>query len=76
MLHQGISLRGYLCIHDIRLGLLRVLRSRLHRREGHDDLGPLEIGLIVWLILPLFGYKELPDALRSLGRSLASAGAG
>lgn len=73
MLHQGISLRGHLCIHDIRLGLLRVLRSRPHRREGHDDLGLLEIGLIVLLILLLFGYNELPDASRSLGRALASA---
>jgi len=33
-------------------------------------LGPLEIGLIVLAILLLFGYKKLPDASRSLGRSL------
>ncbi|TFV62535.1 Sec-independent protein translocase subunit TatA [Geodermatophilus sp. DF01-2] len=33
-------------------------------------LGPLEIGLIILAILLLFGYKKLPDASRSLGRSL------
>ncbi len=33
-------------------------------------LGPLEIGLILLAILLLFGYKKLPDASRSLGRSL------
>jgi sec-independent protein translocase protein TatA len=32
--------------------------------------GPLEIGLIVLAVLLLFGYKKLPDASRSLGRSL------
>jgi sec-independent protein translocase protein TatA len=34
------------------------------------SLGPLEIGLIILAILILFGYKKLPDASRSLGRSL------
>jgi sec-independent protein translocase protein TatA len=34
------------------------------------NLGPIEIGLIVLAILLLFGYKKLPDASRSLGRSL------
>jgi sec-independent protein translocase protein TatA len=34
------------------------------------SLGPLEIGLIILAILLLFGYKRLPDASRSLGRSL------
>jgi sec-independent protein translocase protein TatA len=34
------------------------------------NLGPLEIGLIILAILLLFGYKKLPDASRSLGRSL------
>ena len=34
------------------------------------NLGPLEIGLIVLAVLLLFGYKKLPDASRSLGRSL------
>jgi sec-independent protein translocase protein TatA len=34
------------------------------------NLGPMEIGLIVLAILLLFGYKKLPDASRSLGRSL------
>ena len=33
-------------------------------------MGPLEIGLIVLAILLLFGYKKLPDASRSLGRSM------
>src|SRR3954452_17364326 len=33
--------------------------------------GPLEIGLIILAALLLFGgYKKLPDASRSLGRSL------
>ena len=32
--------------------------------------GPLEIVLIILAILILFGYKKLPDASRSLGRSL------
>jgi sec-independent protein translocase protein TatA len=32
--------------------------------------GPLEIVLILLAILLLFGYKKLPDASRSLGRSL------
>ena len=34
------------------------------------SLGPLEIGLIILAILLLFGYKKLPDASRSIGRSL------
>ena len=34
------------------------------------NLGPLEIGLIVLAVMLLFGYKKLPDASRSLGRSL------
>ena len=34
------------------------------------SLGPREIGLIILAILLLFGYKKLPDASRSLGRSL------
>jgi sec-independent protein translocase protein TatA len=33
-------------------------------------LGAPEIGLIILAILLLFGYKKLPDASRSLGRSL------
>ena len=33
-------------------------------------LGPLEIGLSILASLLLFGYKKLPDAARSLGRSL------
>jgi sec-independent protein translocase protein TatA len=33
-------------------------------------LGPLEIGLIILAVLLLFGYKKLPDASRSLGRSM------
>ena len=36
------------------------------------NLGPLEIGLIILAVLLLFGYKKLPDASRSLGRSLRS----
>ena len=34
------------------------------------NLGPVEIGLIVLAVRLLFGYKKLPDASRSLGRSL------
>ena len=34
------------------------------------NLGPMEIGLIIFAVLLLFGYKKLPDASRSLGRSL------
>lgn len=34
------------------------------------NLGPLEIGLIILAVLLLFGYKKLPDASRSIGRSL------
>jgi sec-independent protein translocase protein TatA len=34
------------------------------------NLGPLEIALILLAVLLLFGYKKLPDASRSLGRSL------
>ncbi|MDK3255639.1 Sec-independent protein translocase subunit TatA [Blastococcus capsensis] len=34
------------------------------------NLGPIEIGLILLAVLLLFGYKKLPDASRSLGRSL------
>jgi sec-independent protein translocase protein TatA len=33
-------------------------------------LGAPEIGLIILAILLLFGYKKLPDASRSIGRSL------
>ena len=35
-----------------------------------SDSAPPEIGLIILAILLLFGYKKLPDASRSLGRSL------
>jgi sec-independent protein translocase protein TatA len=34
------------------------------------SLGPVEIGLIVLVVMLLFGYKKLPDASRSLARSL------
>jgi len=34
------------------------------------NFGPLEIGLIILAVLLLFGYKKLPDASRSLGRSM------
>ena len=34
------------------------------------SLGAPEISLIILAILLLFGYKKLPDASRSLGRSL------
>jgi sec-independent protein translocase protein TatA len=34
------------------------------------NLGPIEIGLIVLAVMLLSGYKKLPDASRSLGRSL------
>lgn len=34
------------------------------------NLGPPEIILIILAILLLFGYKKLPDASRSLGRSM------
>jgi sec-independent protein translocase protein TatA len=34
------------------------------------NLGAPEIVLIVLAILLLFGYKKLPDASRSIGRSL------
>lgn len=32
-------------------------------------LGPMEIVLILVVILLLFGFKKLPDAARSLGKS-------
>jgi sec-independent protein translocase protein TatA len=34
------------------------------------NLGPVEIGLIILAVMLLFGYRKLPDASRSLGRSL------
>jgi sec-independent protein translocase protein TatA len=34
------------------------------------SLGPVEIGLILLAVMLLFGYQKLPDASRSLGRSL------
>ena len=34
------------------------------------NLGPAEIGLLVLAVMLLFGYRKLPDAARSLGRSL------
>ena len=34
------------------------------------NFGPMEMGLIFLAILLLFGYKRLPDASRSLGRSM------
>jgi sec-independent protein translocase protein TatA len=34
------------------------------------NLGPAEIGLIILAVLLLFGYKKLPDASRSMGRSM------
>src|SRR3954453_15137744 len=34
------------------------------------NLGPAEIALIILAVLLLFGYKKLPDASRSMGRSL------
>lgn len=33
------------------------------------NLGPMEIVLILVVILLLFGFKKLPDAARSLGKS-------
>jgi sec-independent protein translocase protein TatA len=34
------------------------------------SLGPVEIGLVLLAVMLLFGYRKLPDASRSLGRSL------
>ena len=34
------------------------------------NLGPMEIGLIVLVIVLLFGAKKLPDLARSMGRSM------
>ena len=34
------------------------------------NLGPAEIGLVLLAVMMLFGYRKLPDAARSLGRSL------
>lgn len=34
------------------------------------NLGPAEIGLVLLAVMLLLGYKKLPDASRSLGRSL------
>lgn len=34
------------------------------------SLGPAEIGLILLAVMLLLGHKKLPDASRSLGRSL------
>lgn len=34
------------------------------------NFGPLEIGLIVLVIVLLFGARKLPEAARGLGRSL------
>ncbi|ERS46899.1 Sec-independent protein translocase subunit TatA [Corynebacterium kefirresidentii] len=34
------------------------------------SLGPMEIGLIVLVIVLLFGAKKLPDLARSMGRSM------
>ncbi|MQA34609.1 Sec-independent protein translocase subunit TatA [Modestobacter roseus] len=34
------------------------------------NLGPMEIGLIILAVLLLFGYKKLPEASRSMGRSM------
>src|SRR3954453_20982728 len=38
--------------------------------ENDVNLGALEIGLVILAVLLLFGYKKLPDASRSMGRSL------
>ena len=56
----------------IRTPLRRSIAGATHLwRTRHGlGLGPLEIGLIILAILLLFGYKKLPDASRSLGRSL------
>ena len=34
------------------------------------SLGPMEIGLVVLVIVLLFGAKKLPDLARSMGRSM------
>ena len=34
------------------------------------NLGPAEIGLVLLAVMLLFGYRKLPDAARSLGRSM------
>jgi sec-independent protein translocase protein TatA len=34
------------------------------------DIGPVEIAIIAFVVLVLFGSKKLPDAARSLGRSM------
>jgi len=39
-------------------------------KETTVDIGAPEIGLILLAVLLLFGYQKLPDAARSLGRSL------
>ena len=44
--------------------------THLWRTRHGLDSAPPEIGLIILAILLLFGYKKLPDASRSLGRSL------
>ena len=63
LLHASVDRPG----HRVR----RSIAAATHRwRTRHARLGPLEIGLIILAILLLFGYKKLPDASRSLGRSL------
>ncbi|AKK05924.1 twin arginine-targeting protein translocase, TatA/E family [Corynebacterium mustelae] len=34
------------------------------------SVGPLEIGILIVVLILLFGAKKLPDAARSLGRSM------
>lgn len=34
------------------------------------DISPTHLGLILFAFVLLFGYRKLPDATRSLGRSL------
>ncbi|WP_242606675.1 twin-arginine translocase TatA/TatE family subunit [Protofrankia symbiont of Coriaria ruscifolia] len=52
-------------------GLRACQADPLDEPEGHlRSLGAAEIGLIVLAVMLLFGYRKLPDASRSLGRSL------
>src|SRR3712207_990827 len=48
----------------------RSIAPDTHSRRTPMNLGAPEIILIILAILLLFGYKKLPDASRSLGRSL------
>jgi sec-independent protein translocase protein TatA len=51
-------------------GIFDALRPRNPAKLGHMSLGPMELILIVFIVLLLFGASRLPKMGRGLGQGL------